>query len=295
MIFAKVDVDLSDHLKAVDAGPAMATWLWALLYSRKHELDGAVPDSAFRLSWVGEATSKEHSSRLVEVGLWKRSRAGIVILNYGKHNETREQIAQRREIAAERMRRVRANTPRTNSEHTANVRDVHTSAVIDQSQSQSQSQSQKLKDFPASPDGADVAPKKKSPRKVREPAEGDYAKVIDAYHRAFLNLRGIAPVIDGRAGQAAKKLLAAMPVDEVVTTIRSAFEDEFFQKASGELWQIGNTPNKYRKGTPKAPPVWKPRDVPNDSQTRLTARQYADCGAVIDPLLAAALASGAER
>ena len=69
MIFAKVDVELRDHDKGHRAGAAMATWLWALLWTRAKEEDGFVARASLRGSWRGERQAVADMRKLVEVGL----------------------------------------------------------------------------------------------------------------------------------------------------------------------------------------------------------------------------------
>jgi hypothetical protein len=120
MIYAKVDVKLRDHTRAHRAGAAMATWTWALLYSREQETDGYIQDDMIRLAWVGESEARKHAKKLVEVGLWERDETGPDgggwrICRYADKNETASSIASRRLEASERMRRVRMNNPRTDT------------------------------------------------------------------------------------------------------------------------------------------------------------------------------------
>lgn len=121
MIFAKVDVTLAYHPKAHEAGAAMATWQWALLYSREQELDGFIPRASMRLAWVGEKQGLLDAARLVLVGLFAVAEGGWRLLRYEAKNETKETIGVRRGEARERMLRVRANKPRTPSEQPPSV------------------------------------------------------------------------------------------------------------------------------------------------------------------------------
>lgn len=104
----------------------MATWTWALLYVREQETDGYLPEAALRGSWVSETEARRHAAKLVEVGLWERDAhgpdgGGWRICRYSDKNETKATITERREEAAERMRRVRANRVRTTGERSQDV------------------------------------------------------------------------------------------------------------------------------------------------------------------------------
>lgn len=117
MLHAKVDLILTTHPKAHAAGEAMGLWTWALLYSRQQELDGFVPRWSLRLAWCGEARALEHADKLVLVGLFAfdADRDGWVVLNYAAKNETRDEIAERRQLDRTRKRPagIRTESKRT--------------------------------------------------------------------------------------------------------------------------------------------------------------------------------------
>ncbi len=105
MIFAKLDVDITDHPKAIEAGPAaFGLWAWALAYCRKHELDGAIGIGAVRHALGGDPGNLALADKLVEVGLWANRDGGWTVLNYASKNETKAGIAERR--AADRARKA---------------------------------------------------------------------------------------------------------------------------------------------------------------------------------------------
>lgn len=95
-IFAKIDVELRDHEKAQQAGEAMATWTWCMLWTRAKERDGFVSKEAIRGSWVGERKAVQHLSRLIEVGLARVVEGGWELLGYAAKNETKADIDERR-------------------------------------------------------------------------------------------------------------------------------------------------------------------------------------------------------
>jgi 5-methylcytosine-specific restriction endonuclease McrA len=69
MIFAKVDTELRDHRRAHEAGAAMATWAWALLWTRAQQRKGFVAAIALRGSWVGERKARADMRKLVKAGM----------------------------------------------------------------------------------------------------------------------------------------------------------------------------------------------------------------------------------
>lgn len=102
MIFAKVDVELRDHERAHRAGPAMATWTWALLWTRAKERNGFVASEALRGAWVGEKTAARDMARLVACGLVAPVDGGWQILHYEEKNDTREDVEARKATQRER-------------------------------------------------------------------------------------------------------------------------------------------------------------------------------------------------
>lgn len=107
MIFAKLDVDITDHPKAIAAGPAaFGLWVWSLAYCRKHESDGDIPLVAVRTALGGSARENMRlAAKLVKVGLWAdQDGHHFVFVNYAKKNETRHDIDARR--TADRSRKV---------------------------------------------------------------------------------------------------------------------------------------------------------------------------------------------
>lgn len=95
-IFAKIDVELRDHEKAQQAGEAMATWTWCMLWTRAKERDGFVSKEAIRGSWVGEKVATKHLATLVSVGLAEAVAGGWELLGYAAKNETKADIDERR-------------------------------------------------------------------------------------------------------------------------------------------------------------------------------------------------------
>lgn len=105
MIFAKVDVELRDHERAHQAGQAMGTWTWALLWTRAKERDGFVAVESLRGAWAGEKQATKDMAKLVDVGLAEVVSGGWTLHGYSDKNETRADIDKRREEGRERKAR----------------------------------------------------------------------------------------------------------------------------------------------------------------------------------------------
>lgn len=102
MTWVRLDDSFHSHPKVLAAGFA-ATGLFAraLAYCGEYRTDGHVP-SAFLMT----EEARELGDRLVEVGLWKASKAGYVIPDWSEYNPTRAELEQRstRARAASRAR-----------------------------------------------------------------------------------------------------------------------------------------------------------------------------------------------
>ncbi len=109
MIFAKLDVDITDHPKAIAAGPGpFGIWAWALAYCRKHELDGVVPAAALRQALGGRPENVEHAAALMSVGLFLvRADGDFTFANYAKKNETKDDVSRRRTETKNRVAKLR--------------------------------------------------------------------------------------------------------------------------------------------------------------------------------------------
>lgn len=107
MTWIKLDDAVPDHDRLIRAGDR-ASWLWVcgLCWSSRHLADGKLPyDVVPRLA--GQEDAYELADRLVEAGLWKRTKIGFTIHNYAKFQRTRAQVDAEREAAKERQRKRR--------------------------------------------------------------------------------------------------------------------------------------------------------------------------------------------
>lgn len=98
MIFAGIDVDIITHEKALAAGiEAFGLWAWCMCWTHKHTTDGRIPRVAI-MSALNEKPSKIRRGlvRLCSSGLLNETETGDFVLhNYGKKNQTAQEIAAR--------------------------------------------------------------------------------------------------------------------------------------------------------------------------------------------------------
>jgi hypothetical protein len=101
MIFAKVDVTLGQHHRVLRIpfgirAEALGVWMLALLWTRGNERDGFCP-----LEAIDRVASESVVEKLVEVGLFAHESdehgvAGVRVVRYEEHNETKSQIDKRK-------------------------------------------------------------------------------------------------------------------------------------------------------------------------------------------------------
>ena len=126
MIYAGIDVDIITHEKALAAGlEALGLWTWCMCWTQKHTTDGRIPRVVI-LSALGEKPRNIRRAlvRLRIAGLLHESECGsfFVLHNYGKKNQTAEEIQAKKEASAARARRWRekrnapSNAPVTRDE-----------------------------------------------------------------------------------------------------------------------------------------------------------------------------------
>ncbi len=125
MLWIKLGTHIKDHPRFLALGAlARDLWVWGMLYSGDHELDGDLPMAAVMTSaWGrGDRANVKLAGTLVSAGLWERTESGWRILRWAEQgNQTKAQLSADREAARERKERngsgkVRANEQRTNTE-----------------------------------------------------------------------------------------------------------------------------------------------------------------------------------
>jgi hypothetical protein len=304
--WGKLDDKLHSHPKVqktsekdVKRLAAMGLWSLVLSHNCDYLLDGVI-DRGTVIRIAGNAKlADELAWCLVTAGLWEvrgeEHGGGWVFHDWEKYRPSRAEVEATRAKRSEsgriggqqsgKTRRERGNQNEANDEASASVKTKQNEAKANPDPVPDPDPvPQKDQKILTSPDGTVASTRRKTAtNKPKEPPTTDFARVIDAYHAEFLRHRGAKPVIDKRAGQAAKKLLELMPADDVVALIHGAFEDDFFARTQGELWQIANAPNKFRRGVVKAPPVFqRPQPPPAADGPELTFGEYqaknADAG-----------------
>lgn len=114
MIYARIDVNIINHEKALLAGPeAFGLWAWGMCYAQLHETNGRLPRVAVMSALGAERRVLRRAAvRLVVAGLWTESEDGsFQVHNYDRKNQSAEEIAARKAAGklanAERQRAFR--------------------------------------------------------------------------------------------------------------------------------------------------------------------------------------------
>jgi len=112
-MWARLDTDLLDHRKILEAGtaigkngPAIALGFYSigLLWSNKHLSDGHIPLTVVQSFRLHVADPAAVADALVKAGLWEKNGTGYVIHDYHEYgNPSAAEIAERR--AKDRLRK----------------------------------------------------------------------------------------------------------------------------------------------------------------------------------------------
>lgn len=119
MAWVKLDDDFFSNPKVIKAGrDARDLYLAALCFCNRGLTDGFIPEEALRrLAADADIDDpRTHAERLVEVGLWLHAEGGYQVHAYLEFQPSAESVKQKREEAAERMRKVRSQEVRANKE-----------------------------------------------------------------------------------------------------------------------------------------------------------------------------------
>jgi hypothetical protein len=117
MTWFKVDDSFHAHPKVLAADPAaLGLWVVAGAWCSANLTDGQVPTYVLPRLIPG---SEALAARLVDCGLWKRSKGGFRFHDWADYNPCGESVKEERAAARERMRTLRAKR-RTTAGKTAN-------------------------------------------------------------------------------------------------------------------------------------------------------------------------------
>lgn len=113
MAWFKVDDHLAHNMKAIAAGnTALGLWVRAGSWACQQLTDGFVPTTMVTALGGTDADA----AALTEAGLWHIVDGGWVFHDWAEYQEDSGKVKERRAAARERMRTVRANKTRTDSE-----------------------------------------------------------------------------------------------------------------------------------------------------------------------------------
>jgi hypothetical protein len=312
MIFAKIDVQLPRHYRLLDISPdcvriplrvrsksdpkrtevcmqfaraaALGVWTAALCFTRDHMLDGFCP-----LTAISDQAPAEVVEELVRQGLFERAerdgRAGVVIVNYAKHNETKAEIERRLSKDRERKSAESAVGGRPDPRHGPRQRaadlarqqlgltEPATDRVPPGFQTAStgiprpESESETETDREELPSQAPAAPRRGEDR------SSEHHALIAHYAAEFERLKGAKPVIGAKGGAGAKKLLEGRTLAEAKAIVDRALSDPWMLENSPDLAAIAGKINAFigRRGVHGAVPrvtvqpacgSWKKAEIP---------------------------------
>lgn len=121
MAYAKIDDGILDHPKCLMAGEdATNLFIRSIIWCNKHLTDGFVPHEACT-NLTRSRNLKKQVAALLRVGLWEEVEGGYRIVGFLDHNDSKEEVQRKRELAAERQRRSRARRAKQTEPESASV------------------------------------------------------------------------------------------------------------------------------------------------------------------------------
>lgn len=190
--YISVDCDLARNERVMScADPAGCVGLWAALsgYIRECPLDEPRVLRTIALGmYSGDARNANRLADMVRVGLLDEDATHYIVLRYSPRNQLRKDVERAKKEAKTRMRSVRANKARTNSEQAAH--EQRTSALVPTSIS--------ISDLSSLPGGAGgAAPASAVPAWERDPF--GQQSLAAAFAAGVRNGRG-APITEPTRG-----------------------------------------------------------------------------------------------
>lgn len=105
MPWVRIDENAMEHPKVTGLGDgAFRLWVQGLAHCQKFLTDGFIAEKAARGL---RAYSPKRKTELMAAILWEQSEAGIRVHDYLQWNESREHVVKVRELAKDRLRRMR--------------------------------------------------------------------------------------------------------------------------------------------------------------------------------------------
>ena len=144
MIFVKLDTRALTNGKFLAAGPlAFALYVKGLLYAKDHMTDGVVPDSALPLLCLGIPDPFAVVAALVDAGLWEAIEGGYTVGadRWAEFQQTKAQVQQSRDEAAERKRRSRERHKDGHADVTRDTTSAALNVTLPESESESEPES----------------------------------------------------------------------------------------------------------------------------------------------------------
>jgi hypothetical protein len=143
LIYVKLDTRALTNGKFLAAGPlAFALYVKGLLYAKDHMTDGLVPHAALPLLTLGMENAGAVVESLVSSGLWERTEGGYTVGadRWAEFQQTKAQVDQSREEAAERKRRSRERHKDGHADVTRDIQPVSQNVTLPESESESESE-----------------------------------------------------------------------------------------------------------------------------------------------------------
>lgn len=122
MPWIRIDENAMEHPK-ISGLPdgTFRLWISGLAFCQKYLTDGEIAGTALRGL---RSYSAKRCAELLDVGLWEENSAGVRVHDYLDWNEGRERVLKARQMARERMQKLRGCSGGSSGEQAPNVRGV---------------------------------------------------------------------------------------------------------------------------------------------------------------------------
>lgn len=199
-IYARAAVQLRSHDRPTEAEAicpgAMGLYLFLLLQARGEQTSGDVSETVAVASWSAPtAYRRRQAEALIKVGLVERRDGRLVVVRYGDHNDTPEDIENSKAAARHRMRSVRSKTDpgslgvqRTRGEHPIDVPISISCSISDSGSGSSPGRDPEPDRSPTPPPSAvlEVAPDSGPPSWVDPAVEAVQANTGETFDRGVV-------------------------------------------------------------------------------------------------------------
>jgi hypothetical protein len=133
MPWVRIDEKAMEHPKVAGLPDgAFRLWVEGLTFCQKFLTDGFVAENSMRGL---RAYSPKRRTELIASGLWEQTETGVRVHDYLQWNESREHVMRVRQLAKDRVKKLRGDRQQSSREHTPNTLRANTLGDVSCSES----------------------------------------------------------------------------------------------------------------------------------------------------------------